>query len=225
MLNEFLTKPQARPAFRIKSLRPTAVSIQRATQADVGLLSTICWRGFEAAHRGAFFKSDMVRYLASAFNRRQLTAELNDESMFYLTAKVAGEVVGTMRLHAAAAPVSVGLVDSVEMSRFYLRPEQTGQGIGSKLMLHALSTAVASGYKSAWLIVWHKNVRAIRFYKRWGFEVVGKDTNQHRPKQPNRSGHGSPTLKSRREFSRKFAAKKRNEITQDYYAQWFASSQ
>jgi ribosomal protein S18 acetylase RimI-like enzyme len=49
-----------------------------------------------------------------------------------------------------------------------------GSGIGAALMRAVLDAARRNGRKTLWLGVWERNARAIAFYERWGFEVVGE---------------------------------------------------
>lgn len=46
-------------------------------------------------------------------------------------------------------------------------------GLGSDLMLASLEEANRQDYQSIWLGVWEKNNRAIVFYERWDFQVIG----------------------------------------------------
>ena len=39
-----------------------------------------------------------------------------------------------------------------------------------------LEEAAGGGYETLWLGVWEHNLRAIAFYRRWGFETVGSHT-------------------------------------------------
>jgi ribosomal protein S18 acetylase RimI-like enzyme len=55
----------------------------------------------------------------------------------------------------------------------YADPESIGRGIGSLQMQSCLEEAAGRGYRTAWLGVWERNPRAIRFYERWHFTVVG----------------------------------------------------
>ena len=174
MISTLLPKAQVSPARRITAVRPTAVSVRRAKEADARAIANIYRPAFSAAHQEAFFASDLARYLADSFSLRQVMAEMRDVRTLFLVAEQKDKVVGAVRLKQAPPPGSVQLSAPVELSRLYLHPQHIGRGIGSTLMLHTLSTAVASGRQSCWLIVWERNNRAINFYRRWGFQPAGK---------------------------------------------------
>jgi ribosomal protein S18 acetylase RimI-like enzyme len=45
--------------------------------------------------------------------------------------------------------------------------------VGEKLMRELLEEARRSGCQTMWLGVWEHNRRALAFYRKWGFKVVG----------------------------------------------------
>jgi ribosomal protein S18 acetylase RimI-like enzyme len=57
--------------------------------------------------------------------------------------------------------------------RIYIEEEIIGKGYGSALMDFCLEEAKKNGYRTIWLGVWEKNLRAIRFYRMWRFTKVG----------------------------------------------------
>jgi ribosomal protein S18 acetylase RimI-like enzyme len=70
----------------------------------------------------------------------------------------------------------VGGPDPIELVRIYVDPRAIGTGLGARLMSASLDEAAAQGAQTIWLGVWEKNIRAIRFYERWGFTKVGEKT-------------------------------------------------
>jgi ribosomal protein S18 acetylase RimI-like enzyme len=60
------------------------------------------------------------------------------------------------------------------MERLYLLKEFYGLEIGLKLMKFNTELAKKKEQSGIWLEVWIKNFRAIKFYKKVGFEIVGE---------------------------------------------------
>lgn len=60
----------------------------------------------------------------------------------------------------------------LELKRFYLLSAYHGQGIAREMMEQVYEMAKGAGYKKIWLGVWEKNDRALRFYKKCGFERI-----------------------------------------------------
>ncbi|MGR2752004.1 GNAT family N-acetyltransferase [Agromyces arachidis] len=71
----------------------------------------------------------------------------------------------------AAACVSERPV--IELSKMYAHPEAHGTGAAGELMGATILAAMRSGAAALWLGVNQENARAIRFYEKHGFEVVG----------------------------------------------------
>ena len=91
-----------------------------------------------------------------------------DEQIAYLR----DQLVPTHRLRVARRESQiVGFVASTSESvaQLYVRVEDIGQGIGTRL----LDTAKAESEGSLWLFTHPQNSRACRFYERHGFVVVG----------------------------------------------------
>ena len=65
-------------------------------------------------------------------------------------------------------------LNPVEIARFYSAAPWIGRGVGAALMTACLREAEARACDVVWLDVWDRNARAIAFYSKWGFEVVGE---------------------------------------------------
>ncbi|RXZ49867.1 GNAT family N-acetyltransferase [Agromyces binzhouensis] len=71
------------------------------------------------------------------------------------------------------AAASVSTRPAIELSKMYVHPVAHGAGIAGSLMAETLAAAAATGAAVVWLGVNQENRRAIRFYEKQGFEVVG----------------------------------------------------
>ncbi|GLD98844.1 hypothetical protein PINS_up007562 [Pythium insidiosum] len=68
--------------------------------------------------------------------------------------------------------------DYLELKRFYVDKQFHGMGIAQLLMDHAMDVIKAKQQNEfrrvVWLGVWEHNVRAQKFYKRYGFHECGE---------------------------------------------------
>jgi ribosomal protein S18 acetylase RimI-like enzyme len=62
---------------------------------------------------------------------------------------------------------------SLEMERIYVLKKFQDQKIGKALMDESLSISKQGKYEVIWLGVNQENIKAIDFYKKYGFEVFG----------------------------------------------------
>jgi ribosomal protein S18 acetylase RimI-like enzyme len=74
----------------------------------------------------------------------------------------------------ASPPSCVAAAKPAEIQRLYVDTPWHGKGVANALMASLLDTAAAGGADVTWLGVWEKNPRAISFYAKSGFEVVGE---------------------------------------------------
>ncbi len=151
-----------------------SIEIRTATAADARLLSELGSRTFRDAFAADNSESDMTGYLANAFGVDVQTCELADPSSTFLIAQVGGTAAGYSRLRFGPAPECVRGARPVEIARFYADAPWIGRGVGAALMVACLDEAVALDCDVVWLASWDRNARAIAFYSKWGFDVVGE---------------------------------------------------
>lgn len=151
----------------------TAARIRRGVAGDADVVAAFGARAFEAAFGADNRPEDMRAYLASSFDRGRVTAELADPASTYLLAEDGEDLAGYAVLRDGPAPRPLGVARAVEIVRLYASPERIGAGYGAALMQACLDEARRAGHASVWLGVWERNARAIAFYRRWRFEVVG----------------------------------------------------
>jgi len=99
-------------------------------------------------------------------------AELPSKTDYFVWGvELAGEPVGVIGLKGVTP-------ERAEYFGYLGEKATWGQGHGNALVTWALSEAKARGIRSVSLRVWRENQRAIRLYRRHGFELSGEDPNQ-----------------------------------------------
>jgi ribosomal protein S18 acetylase RimI-like enzyme len=73
----------------------------------------------------------------------------------------------------ADAAAAVSARPAVELSKMYAHPAAHGSGIAGELMRSTLDEAARGEASVVWLGVNQENARAIRFYEKHGFRIVG----------------------------------------------------
>lgn len=148
--------------------------IRPATPDDTELMSELGRHTFLEAFRDTVSPNDMTAYLADAFSPSQVAADLADPSSLFLIAFVDHTPAGYSRLYFGGDfPPSVTGPNPVKLWRLYADPTVYGRGIGAALMQESLHTARERGGETLWLTVNIHNARAIAFYAKFGFTIVG----------------------------------------------------
>jgi ribosomal protein S18 acetylase RimI-like enzyme len=150
--------------------------IRPAHAGDIDRIAALAARTFKGAFGKDNAADDIQSYVNESFSPERLRAELANADNLFLLAFLS-EVdapVGYAKLTSGALDPSVKGPDPVELERLYVDQAVVGSGIGAALMRAVLDAARRNGRKTLWLGVWERNARAIAFYERWGFEVVGE---------------------------------------------------
>jgi diamine N-acetyltransferase len=149
--------------------------IRAAHRSDIEALAVLAAQTFREAFAGDNAPDDINSYVSEAFSAERLRSEFADARNQFVLAFL-GEreaPVGYAKLRMGRADASVQGPDPIELERLYVLRSALGRGIGAALMRACLDAASRGGHRTLWLGVWERNARAIAFYERWGFEVVG----------------------------------------------------
>jgi GNAT superfamily N-acetyltransferase len=154
------------------------ITIRQVSIQEAQLLSDLAALAFSQAFARYNTPEDLAAYLAEAFSPDKQAEELARPGSTFLIVEVDGTLAGYAHLQENQAPQCVTGNIPVELVRFYLLDAWIGKGIGSRLMQESIEEARRKGADVLWLGVWEKNTRAIAFYKKWDFKVVGSHNFQ-----------------------------------------------
>lgn len=150
------------------------IIIRRATLSDAETLSEIAAKTFYDTFTGTCTEEDMQSFLEAYFNLQQVQAELKNENDFYYLAESAGRAVGYLRFMEDYANFpKMKQWKALELKRIYVSKEFHGKGVAQQLMDFTIQYAVENNYQVVWLGVWEHNIRAQKFYEKYGFVNSG----------------------------------------------------
>jgi ribosomal protein S18 acetylase RimI-like enzyme len=150
--------------------------IRAAHPCDAELLVELGKRAFYEAFSGQTAPDDMAAYIRTTFCTGSIAEQLRNNHTLYFIIEVQTDPLGYAYLYPSPIPDCVKDPDAIQLIRFYLLKKYYGCGVGNVLMRHCLNAARARGYRSVWLSSWDLNDRANVFYKKWQFEIVGRQT-------------------------------------------------
>ncbi len=154
------------------------INIRRATLADNVLLADLGAHTFRDTFAVDNTPENMELYLAASFSPAKQAAELADPDSVFLIAEIEGVAAGYARLRQGKPPACITGRHPIEIARLYADKEWIGRGVGARLMQACLVEAEKQHCDTIWLDVWERNQRAIAFYRRWGFELAGRQIFQ-----------------------------------------------
>ena len=150
------------------------VSLRRLTSADASLLSVIGGKSLLESHGHSAPAQVMQQYVNRSFSEEACKAELLNENNIFSAVFYNGEPAGYSKIVFRYPHSAVPFTAVTKMERLYLLKEFYALKLGKQLMQEAIDVSKADGEKGMWLNVWKKNERAIRFYEKQGFIIVGE---------------------------------------------------
>lgn len=138
-----------------------------ATPADQDLLVTLGRRTFFETFVGTCTDEDMALFLDTSFAPAKVSGELAEPLSRFLILEDDQGPIGYSRLMGESET-------RVELVRFYMEQRAIGTGAAHTLMRDTLDLARQLGYREVHLGVWEKNLRAQKFYEKWGFVKAGE---------------------------------------------------
>lgn len=153
--------------------RAQVSTIRSARADDAAALAGLAERTFRATFAADNSAANMDLHCARSYGAAIQACEISDPALHTLLAECDGELAGFAQLRrAAAAPACVGAA-AAEIQRLYVDRSWQGRGVAPQLMETLLKLAARQGATRVWLGVWEHNPRAIAFYEKFGFRVVG----------------------------------------------------
>lgn len=148
--------------------------IRECAMDDLVTLREFSYKTYDDTFRHMNTPSNMKAYLEQAFDICKLRDELsNSNSSFYFLYSDE-ELSGYLKLNEYKVQTDIYDPQSLEIERIYVAREFQGKGLGNVLVNKAIDVSKIRGKLFVWLGVWEKNDKAILFYKKNGFYVIGK---------------------------------------------------
>lgn len=150
------------------------IAYRDATPDDAAALCAMARRSFSETFGHLYPPADLAAFLDDAFGPRGLPADLRDPSRRVRIALADGAVAGFAKLAAASTLPPPATPADAELKQLYVLAPWHGAGIAAALMEWALAGARAARAPRLVLSVYHDNVRAQRFYARYGLREIGR---------------------------------------------------
>ncbi|WP_434992422.1 GNAT family N-acetyltransferase [Arthrobacter sp. Ld5] len=170
--------PSAGPGTGPRSGTGPPVHVTTATVADAAQLAAVAAVTFPLACPADSRPEDIARHIATQLSVDRFVGYIESPLHTILCLRE-GERVGGWSMVALDQPTdpdvlaALTIAPTVELSKFYVHPDQHGRGAAAALMRRTLELAADSGRPGVWLGVNQENARALRFYTKHGFRRVG----------------------------------------------------
>ena len=148
-------------------------TIRRARSGDAAALAELAERTFRDTFTVGNDPADMTLHCAASFGPEVQAREIVDPDWVTIVADDHGLLRGFAQLRPGSPKDCVAAERPSELYRRYGEGRWHGRGIAQQLRGGVMRSAARAGSDRLWLGVWEQNLRALAFYRKYGFEVVG----------------------------------------------------
>lgn len=150
-----------------------AIEYRDAIPGDGNELAQVARRCFTETFGTLYRQEDLKAYLDSAYGEDGLIGVLRDPAYRVRLATVDGRIIGYCTMGPVGFP-GEWPTGAVELHNLYLLGPWQGEGVAPVLMDWGLNWAREHAATEIILSVWVDNLRAKKFYQRYGFVEFGK---------------------------------------------------
>ncbi|TAE40613.1 MAG: N-acetyltransferase [Runella slithyformis] len=148
-------------------------SITKANAEDFQLLADIGKVSFIESHGNSASEDDINMYVSSKYNYDVFKQELNDPKSIYYLIHHDKQPAGYSKIILNAPHSNIQIENVTKLERLYLLKEFYSLKLGLELFNFNLELSKQNNQAGMWLFVWKENQRAVSFYKKTGFKVIG----------------------------------------------------
>lgn len=157
------------------------VSVQAAQATDAAALAEVAAATFALACPPGTSPESITEFIRQNLSEQCFAGYLADPARDIRLAMHDGVAAGYTMLvfgepHDTDVEAAITLRPTAELSKVYVLGHHHGAGIAAPLVKETLGVARDRGATGVWLGVNQRNARAIRFYEKCGFVVVGAKT-------------------------------------------------
>jgi ribosomal protein S18 acetylase RimI-like enzyme len=148
-------------------------SIVKAKEEDFQLLTSIGKISFLESHGSSAATADINRYVNSTYTDNVFKKEVSDLENIYHIIYHDKEPAGYSKIIFNVPHPNIQPGNVTKLERIYLLKKFYGLKSGFELLHFNIELSKMNNQAGMWLFVWKENHRAVNFYKKTGFNIIG----------------------------------------------------
>lgn len=149
------------------------ISVIKATERDYYSIVNIGKLSVAESHRDSSSAETMNEFLEKNYSSDAIKEELNDINNIYYIINYNDKPAGFSKIILNAKHPNIGGENVTKLDRIYLLKEFYGLKLGLELLNFNIELAKSNHQSGMWLYTWIGNTRAIDFYLKAGFTIIG----------------------------------------------------
>jgi ribosomal protein S18 acetylase RimI-like enzyme len=158
---------------RAKTEMDFKTSIVKSKIGDFRLLAEIGRISFAESHGSSASSEDIESYVNEKYNDRILREELSDPLNIFHIIYHDNKPSGYSKIILNEPNQDIKQKNITKLERLYLLKEYYGLKLGLELFNFNVEISINNNQEGMWLFVWKENLRAVDFYFKAGFKIVG----------------------------------------------------
>jgi diamine N-acetyltransferase len=148
-------------------------TIVKAKVKDFELLADIGKISYIESHGSSAAMADINSYVNEKYNHDQFKAELGDLNNIYHIIYYDNQPAGYAKIIFNIPHANMQIKNVTLLERFYLLKAFYNLKLGYELLKFNIELSKKNKQEGMWLFVWKENQRAVAFYKKNGFVIIG----------------------------------------------------
>lgn len=148
-------------------------SIIKANENHAQLLSELAKLTFIESHGNSAGSDDIKLYVAEKYSNDVLKKELEDANNIYYILYYNNQVAGYSKIILNTPYAMSKMKNIAKLERLYLLKDFYNLNLGLELFEFNINLIKENNQMGIWLFVWKENQRAVNFYKKNGFTIIG----------------------------------------------------
>lgn len=149
------------------------ITIKRASINDYQPIVQIGKMAVREAHQASCSEEDLNEYMDKHYNDEAIQTELNNAQNIYHILYYDQVPVVYSKIVLNAEHEQFQKKNVTKLDRIYLLKEYFNLKLGYELLLFNMEYAKQNQQSGIWLFTWVGNTRAVNFYLKVGFKVIG----------------------------------------------------
>jgi len=150
------------------------IKIIKASIEHSELIAEIGKKTFLESHGHCASKEDVQSFILKTYNLKAIEAEFENLKAQYHIIYFNNKVAGFSKIELNTPNKNINDLNVTKLDRLYILEAFHRQKLGSKLFDFTIQLSKKTNQKGIWLAVWVKNQKAIHFYNKQGFKIVGE---------------------------------------------------
>lgn len=150
------------------------IEIVRATSIHAEILATIGKSTFLDAHGHSAPEKDIAIYTENTYSIETVITELQQPKNIYHLLFYKGKIAGYSKIVLDTPFNNLTHKKTTKLDRIYFLKDYYGLNLSKTLFDFNVKWARQHHQIGIWLAVWVNNLRAIKFYTKIGFEIIGE---------------------------------------------------